>query len=62
VGPLNRETIKVVAAHPARGWRAMVDSSLGSSVDVYFHRAGHSVAFEAEVNDWGGVTVTVRSC
>jgi hypothetical protein len=40
----------------------MVDSTVGSSVDVYFHRAGHSVAFEAEVNDWGGVTVTVRSC
>jgi hypothetical protein len=59
---VNRETIKVVATHPARGWRAMIDSSVGSSVDVYFHSAGHSVAFEAEVNDWGGVTVTVRSC
>jgi hypothetical protein len=31
-------------------------------VDVYFHRVGHSVAFEAEINDGGGVTVTVRSC
>jgi hypothetical protein len=31
-------------------------------VDVYFQRAGHSTAFEAEINDWGGVTVSVRSC
>jgi hypothetical protein len=35
---------------------------VGSSVDVVFRSASHAVAFEAEVNDWGGVTVTVRSC
>jgi hypothetical protein len=62
VAPVNRETIKVVATHPALGWRATVDSVIGSSVDVYFHRVGHSIAFEAEINDGGGVTVTVRSC
>jgi hypothetical protein len=62
VAPVNRQTIRVVATHPALGWRATVDSSVGSSVDVYFRRAGHSIAFEAEINDWGGVTVTVLSC
>jgi hypothetical protein len=62
VAPVNRGTIRVVATHPAWGWRSTVDSAVGSSVDVYFHRAGHSVAFEAEINDWGGLTITVTSC
>jgi hypothetical protein len=62
VAPVNRETIRVAAAHPARGWRAMIDSSVGSSVDVYFHNTRHSVAFEAEINDGGRLTITVRSC
>jgi hypothetical protein len=62
VAPVNSATIKVAAAHPARGYRAFVDSAQGSSVDVYFSSHTRSVKFEAEINDWGGLTVTVTTC
>ena len=62
VAPVNAGTIKVTAVHPARGYRAFVDSGWGSSVDVYFHNRTSSVKFEAEINDWGGLTVTVTTC
>jgi hypothetical protein len=62
VAPVNGGAVRVKGVHPARGWRAYVDSSSGSSVDVYFHSAKHRVAFEAEINDWGGLTVTVTAC
>jgi hypothetical protein len=62
VAPVNAGTIKVTAVHPARGYRAFVDSGSGSSVDVYFHNRTSSVKFEAEINDSGGLTVTVTTC
>jgi len=62
VAPVNAGTIKVAAVHPARGYRSFVDSGWGSSVDVYFHNRVSSVKFEAEINDWGGLTVTVTTC
>jgi len=62
VAPVNAGTIKVVKAGPARGYRAHVDSSRGSSVDVYFTSSAHRVKFEAEINDSGGLTVTVTTC
>jgi len=62
VAPVNSATIKVAAVHAARGYRAFVDSAQGSSVDVYFTDHGRSVKFEAEINDWGGLTVTVTTC
>jgi hypothetical protein len=62
VGPVNSATIKVAAVHPARGYRAFVDSARGSSVDVYFSSHTRRVKFEAEINDWGGLTVTVTTC
>ena len=62
VAPVNAGTIKVTAVHPARGYRAFVDSGWGSSVDVYFHNRTSNVKFEAEINDSGGLTVTVTTC
>jgi hypothetical protein len=62
VAPVNAGTIKVAGVHPARGYRAFVDSGWGSSVDVYFHNRASSVKFEAEINDSGGLTVTVTTC
>ena len=62
VAPVNAGTIKVVKATPARGYRAHVDSGRGSSVDVYFTSSAHRVKFEAEINDSGGLTVTVTTC
>jgi hypothetical protein len=62
VAPVNSATIKVAAVHAARGYRAFVDSGQGSSVDVYFTSHTRSVKFEAEVNDGGGLTVTVTTC
>ena len=62
VAPVNSATIKVAAVHAARGYRAFVDSGPGSSVDVYFSSHTRRVNFEAEVNDWGGLTVTVTTC
>jgi len=54
--------IRVLSVHPAKGWSARVDSSSGSSVDVYFRSHNHTLKFETEVNDWGGLTVIVTSC
>lgn len=62
IAPVNKGTIKVTAVHRAHGYRAYIDSSNGSSVDVYFHNSAHRVKFEAEINDSGGLTVTVTTC
>ena len=62
VAPVNAGTIKVTGVHPARGYLAFVDSGSGSSVDVYFHNTTSNVKFEAEINDSGGLTVTVTTC
>jgi hypothetical protein len=62
VAPVNSATIKVAAVHASRGYRAFVDSARGSSVDVYFSSHTRRVKFEAEINDWGGLTVTVTTC
>ena len=62
VAPVNAGTIKVVKASAAKGYRAHVDSSRGSSVDVYFTSSTHRVKFEAEINDSGGLTITVTTC
>ncbi|HKH88572.1 MAG TPA: hypothetical protein VKA05_07095 [Acidimicrobiales bacterium] len=55
----NSGTIKVVKVSAAKGYKAVVDSSSGSSVDVYFRHGNHTLKFEAEVNDSGGLTVRV---
>jgi len=62
VAPVNAGTIRVVKASPAKGYRAHVDSWRGSSVDVYFTSSAHRVKFEAEINDSGGLTITVTTC
>ena len=62
IAPVNAGTIKVVKASPAGAYRARVDSARGSSVDVYFTSSAHRVKFEAEINDSGGLTVTVTTC
>ena len=62
VAPVNSGTIKVAAVHASRGYRVFVDSARGSSVDVYFSSHTRRVKFEAEVNDWGGLTITVTTC
>lgn len=62
VAPVNRGTIRVAAVHTNKGWRYMVDSSSGSSVDVYFRSGTHTIKFEAEINDFGGLTIRVTSC
>jgi len=62
VAPVNAGTIKVVKASPAGAYRARVDSARGSSVDVYFTSSAHRVKFEAEINDSGGLTITVTTC
>lgn len=55
-------SLRVVGIHPASGWRGYVDSWSGSSVDVYFRSGSHTLKFEAEINDAGGLTVTITSC
>ena len=62
VAPVNAGTIKVVKASPVTGYRARVDTRQGSSVDVYFTSSAHRVKFEAEINDSGGLTITVTTC
>jgi hypothetical protein len=62
IAPVNKGTIKVASVQRAAGYRAFVDSSSGSSVDVYFRGHGRHIKFEAEINDWGGLTVTVTNC
>ena len=62
IAPVSSGTIKVSAVHYARHWHGYVDSGRGSSVDVYFRSGTHRVKFEAEINDGGGLTVTVTSC
>lgn len=62
IAPAGRGTIRVAGVKPARGWRAYVDSRRGQSVDVYFRSGRHLVKFEAEVNDAGGLTVTLSNC
>ncbi|HXP21890.1 MAG TPA: hypothetical protein VN840_19775 [Streptosporangiaceae bacterium] len=62
IGPVNSGTIRVAGIHPATGYHAYVDTRRGSSVDVYLSFRKRHVKFEAEVNDAGGLTVTVTSC
>jgi hypothetical protein len=62
VAGVTSATIRVASLQPAAGWRSFVDTSSGSSVDVYFSSGTHRVKFEAEINDWGGLTITVTSC
>ena len=62
VAPVNSGTITVTNVHTAPGYRGYVDSSRGSSVDVYFHGHGRAVKFEAEINDSHGLTVIVTAC
>jgi hypothetical protein len=62
IAPVNRGTIRVAHVHAATGWHAYVDSGSGSSVDVYFRSGGHMIKFEAEINDAGGLTVTLTKC
>lgn len=62
IAPVNAGTIKVVKVSTAPGYHAYVDSWRGSSVDVYFRSLTHRVKFEAEINDWGGLTITVTTC
>ena len=47
----------MATVHAAKGWRVAIDSSVGSSVDVYFRHVTHTLKFEAEINDAGGLTV-----
>ncbi len=62
IAPVNKGTIRVISVHRAPGYRGYVDSGSGSSVDVYFSGHGQHIKFEAEINDAGGLTVTVTSC
>jgi hypothetical protein len=62
VAPVNSGTIKVTHVHRAPGYRSFIDSARGSSVDVYFSGNHRSIKFEAEINDAGGLTVTVTTC
>jgi hypothetical protein len=61
IATVNSGTIRVVTVSSAKGYRASVDSSSGSSVDVYFRHGTHTVKFEAEINDGGGLTVLVTT-
>ena len=62
IAAVNSGTIQVTHAHAAAGWHAYVDSGRGSSVDVYFRSGRHMVKFEAEINDAGGLTITLTKC
>jgi hypothetical protein len=62
IAPINSGTIRVTHLHAATGWHAYVDTGSGSSVDVYFRSGRHMVKFEAEINDAGGLTVTLTKC
>jgi len=62
VAPVNSGTIRVAGVHRAPGYRSFIDTRRGSSVDVYFKGHHRSIKFEAEINDAGGLTVTVTNC
>jgi hypothetical protein len=62
IAPVNSGTIRVAKVHPAPGYRSFIDTARGSSVDVYFNGHHRSIKFEAEINDAGGLTVTVSNC
>ena len=62
IAPVNSGTIQVARVNPAAGWHAYVDGGRGSSVDVYFRSGRHMVKFEAEINDAGGLTITLTKC
>ncbi len=62
IAPVNGGTIQVTRVHAAAGWHAYVDSGRGSSVDVYFRSGRHMIKFEAEINDAGGLTITLTKC
>ena len=59
VAAVNAGTIKVLSVSTAKGYRATIDTASGSSLDVYFRHGGHTIKFEAEINDSGGLTVLV---
>jgi hypothetical protein len=61
IAAVNSGTIRVVTVNAAQGYIASVDSASGSSVDVYFRHGTHTVKFEAEINDSGGLTVLVTT-
>ena len=62
IAPARHHTIKVTGVQPATGWHFYIDSRSGSSVDVYFSSGKLRVKFEAEINDGGGLTVTLSNC
>src|SRR5260370_29271901 len=62
IAPVNSGTIRVTGVHRAAGWHAYVDTRRASSVDVYFRSGRHMIKFEAEINDAGGLTVTLTKC
>jgi len=59
IAAVNSGAIRVLNVRAAKGYRVTVDSASGSSVDVYFRHGTHTVKFEAEINDSGGLTVLV---
>ena len=62
IAPARHHTIRVTGVQPATGWHFYIDSRSGSSVDVYFRSGKLRVKFEAEINDGGGLTVTLSNC
>ena len=62
IAPVNSGTIQVTRMHAATGWHGYVDTGRGSSVDVYFRSGRHMIKFEAEINDAGGLTITLTKC
>jgi hypothetical protein len=62
IAPVNRGIIRVAGVKAATGWHGYVDSGRGSSVDVYLRSGRHLVKFEAEINDGGGLTITLTRC
>ncbi len=62
IAPVNSGIIRVARVHTATGWHSYVDTGRGSSVDVYFRSGRHMIKFEAEINDAGGLTVTLTKC
>lgn len=62
IARVNSGTIRVARVNRAPGYSSFIDTGRGSSVDVYFRGHHRSIKFEAEINDAGGLTVTVTNC
>src|SRR5258708_891754 len=58
--PTHAETLKAITAGSVT--IAPVDTGRGSWVDVYFRSGRHVIKLEAEINDAGGLTVTLTNC